>query len=205
MPIVKPILDRTGTSPNCHDFVGSFKKSGMNRHRILVIDDDPLFRSLIMSIFRKEYVVTAASEGSEGYYKSIENPPHLIIVDVLMPGWDGLRTVEAIRAHQVLAHIPIMMLTSDSSPQTVVAAMQRGANDYVIKTTLTREVLLKKASQLINFGVTRIPAGDGDSAEAAAIDVPATAVWTTVAGGAGSHSEEGIEAVTLRSLIDNWE
>src|SRR5262245_13194814 len=122
----------------------------MNRARVLVIDDDPLFRSLITSILRRDFLVSVAADGSEGYYKAIEHPPQLAIIDVQMPGWDGLRTLQAIRAHQALAKVPVMMLTSDASRQTVMAAIQCGANDYVIKTTLSREELLKKTRRLAN-------------------------------------------------------
>ena len=49
----------------------------MTRHRILVIDDDPLFRSLLTSILRNGFQVTSANDGEEGYYKALETPPDL--------------------------------------------------------------------------------------------------------------------------------
>lgn len=122
----------------------------MTRSRILVIDDDPLFRSLLTSMLRKEFLVTAASDGAEGYYMALERPPHLAVVDIKMPGWDGLRTLKAFRSHHLLSRIPVMMLTSDASRQTVMAAMQAGANDYVIKTTLSREDFLRKVCRQLN-------------------------------------------------------
>jgi len=176
----------------------------MNRDRILVIDDDPLFRSLIMSILRRDFFVSVASEGSEGYYKAIEHPPQLIIVDVQMPGWDGLRTVQAIRAHQALAKIPVMMLTSDASRQTVIAAIQCGANDYVIKTTLTHDDLLKKAARLISQGVEPMRASDGEAggpgADAAACSGPPSANERDA-----RRVPADDEAANLQALLDNWE
>jgi DNA-binding response OmpR family regulator len=182
----------------------------MNRARVLVIDDDPLFRSLITSILRRDFLVSVAAEGSEGYYKALEHPPQLAIIDVQMPGWDGLRTLQAIRAHQALAKVPVMMLTSDASRQTVVAAIQCGANDYVIKTTLSREELLKKTRRLANVA----PAHD----EAAEEDSPDFPTASPVLG-SGPVDElasrttlppETIpvldnEAAALQALIDNWE
>src|SRR5262245_59734422 len=127
----------------------------MNRARVLVIDDDPLFRSMITSILRRDFLVSVAAEGADAYYKAIEHPPQLAIIDVQMPGWDGLRTLQSFRAHQALATVPVMMLTSDASRQTVVAAIQGGANDYVIKTTLSRDELLKKTRRLVHLGPLR--------------------------------------------------
>src|SRR5207245_9847502 len=99
----------------------------MNRARILVIDDDPLFRSLITSMLRRDYFVSVASDGSEGYYKALEHPPQLAIIDVQMPGWDGLRTLQAMRAHHALAKVPVRMCTSDARRTTVRAWLQRAA------------------------------------------------------------------------------
>ena len=122
----------------------------MTRLRILVIDDDPLFRSLLTSILRNEFVVMVAGDGAEGYYKALELPPDLAIVDIRMPGWDGLRTLKAFRSHHALSHIPVVMLTSDASRQTVMSAMQAGASDYIIKTTLSREDFLEKVCRQLN-------------------------------------------------------
>jgi DNA-binding response OmpR family regulator len=177
----------------------------MNHPRILVIDDDPLFRSLITSILRKDYLVFVASDGAEGYYKAIEHPPQLMIVDVQMPGWDGLRTVQAIRAHHALSKIPVMMLTSDASRQTVVAAIQCGANDYVIKTTLARDELLKKTRRLIGLGAVHTPTGEGEPHELADDRPAPSAEAPAAAGDVSQVPVDGEEAANLQALIDNWE
>lgn len=121
----------------------------MFRARILVIDDDALFRSLIVSILRKDFFVSVASEGSEGYYKAIEHPPHLAVVDVQMPGWDGLRTLKAFRSHPQLSQIPIVMLTVDASKETVFAAIRGGATDYVIKSSFAKDDFVKKVQKWV--------------------------------------------------------
>ncbi|HBL42050.1 MAG TPA: response regulator, partial [Planctomycetaceae bacterium] len=80
--------------------------------RVLVIDDDPLFRNLMVSFLRREYFVSVASDGSEGFHKALEYPPDIAIVDVQMAVWDGLQTLKAFRSHPTLAHTRIIMLTS---------------------------------------------------------------------------------------------
>ena len=182
----------------------------MNRARVLVIDDDPLFRSLITSILRRDFLVSVAADGSEGYYKALEHPPQLAIIDVQMPGWDGLRTLQAIRAHQALAKVPVMMLTSDASRQTVVAAIQCGANDYVIKTTLSREELLKKTRRLANVGPLHDDSTNGEtpdlpSASPAREGVAAEQLVTRPPSSAETIPAADNEAAALQALIDNWE
>lgn len=115
----------------------------MSQPRILVIDDDPLFRSLLSSVLRKEYVVEVAKDGAEGFEKAIISPPDAAIIDVNMPGWDGMRTLEAFRNHHATARCPVVMLTGDSSQETVITATKLGAAGYVVKTCFGREELLR--------------------------------------------------------------
>lgn len=184
----------------------------MSRARVLVIDDDPLFRSLLASMLRRDFLVSLASNGADGYYKALEYPPHLAIVDVRMPGWDGLRTVQAMRAHQTLAKISVMMLTSDASRQTVLAAIQCGANDYVIKTTLSRDELLKKAHRLVKLTPVLTDADMTDTWEAEPLELSVAGVPhkqppppPTRVVDAGPATLVPSDATTLQSLIDNWE
>ena len=123
--------------------------SATTRPRVIVIDDDPLFRNLLVSVLRKDFFVSVASEGSEGYYKAIEHPPDVAVIDVQMPGWDGLKTLKAFRAHQQLSHVLAVMLTGDASRETVMAAIQGGAHDYIIKTKFSREEFLAKLGRLL--------------------------------------------------------
>jgi DNA-binding NarL/FixJ family response regulator len=118
-----------------------------DRPRVLVIDDDPLFRSLIMSLLRKDYLVAVASDGAEGYFKAAEHPPDIVLIDVQMPGWDGIKTLKHFRAHPSLSKVSLVMLTSDSSRETVMAAIQAGAHDYIVKTSFSKEDLFNKLAR----------------------------------------------------------
>ncbi|ADG68090.1 response regulator receiver [Planctopirus limnophila DSM 3776] len=119
-----------------------------DRPRVLVIDDDPLFRSLITTLLRKEYFVAVAADGAEGFYKAAEHPPDIVLIDVQMPGWDGIKTLKHFRGHPSLSHVSLVMLTSDSTRDTVMAAIQAGAQDYIVKTSFSKEDLFNKLARL---------------------------------------------------------
>tara|TARA_R110002111_G_scaffold262289_1_gene337772 strand:+ start:49030 stop:49638 length:609 start_codon:yes stop_codon:yes gene_type:complete len=123
--------------------------------RVLVIDDDPLFRNLMVSFLRREYIVSVASDGSQGFYKALEYPPDIAIVDVQMAVWDGLQTLKAFRSHPLLSQTKIIMLTSDASKETVIAAIQGGANDYIIKTSFSKSEFLDKVRKFAQPGHSR--------------------------------------------------
>ena len=65
-----------------------------SRSRILVIDDDPMFRSLLVSLLRKDYLVSVAADGESGFAKAREHRPDLVIIDHQMPGWNGVKTLK---------------------------------------------------------------------------------------------------------------
>jgi CheY-like chemotaxis protein len=161
------------------------------RTRVLVIDDEPLFRNLVCTMLRRDYVVSMACEGSEGYYKAIENPPDIALVDVQMPGWDGLKTLKAFRTHPILATVKVVILTADASKETVLAAIHGGASEYLVKTHLSREMLQTTLEKL-----APAPASPGD-------DVPSSFETRPQSGilcGASSSNSRALE-----EIMDNWE
>ena len=118
------------------------------RRHILVVDDDPLFRSLMVGVLRRDFDVTVACDGADGFYRALDRRPDVMVLDLQMPGWDGLKTLRAVRSHPTLADIKVMVLTSDSSRETVLAAIHAGADDYTIKTAFSRDEFRQKLDRL---------------------------------------------------------
>lgn len=131
--------------------------------RVLIIDDDPLIRTLLVSALRKDCLVAVASEGSEGFYKALELTPDVAVIDVNMPGWDGLKTLEAFRAHPALKDVKVIMLTADTSKQTVIAAIHGGADDYVIKTSYSKADFYRKLNRLVPGSIADVPPLNAES------------------------------------------
>lgn len=166
----------------------------MFRARVLVIDDDPSFRSLVTSMLRKDCFVSIASEGAEGYFKALEHPPELVVADIKLPGWDGLRTLKAFRAHQLLSNIPFVILTADASKETVLAAIHAGANDYVIKTSFAKLEFLSKIRKLLQNTTENLVATPLRQSNSSTIHPPHAIAPTEVA------TQRG-----LQSTVDAWE
>lgn len=118
------------------------------RRHILIVDDDPLFRSLMVGVLRRDFDVTVACDGADGFYRALDRRPDVTVLDLQMPGWDGLKTLRAFRAHPSLADVRVMVLTSDSSRETVLAAIHAGADDYTIKTAFSRDEFRQKLDRL---------------------------------------------------------
>lgn len=120
-----------------------------SRSRILIIEDDPIFRNLVFTLLRKDFLVSVAPDGETGFRKAREHRPDLVIIDFQMPGWNGLKTLQAFRADRSLTGVKVMMLTSDASKETVLAAIRAGTDDYTIKTAFNKTDFLAKVNKLL--------------------------------------------------------
>ena len=110
--------------------------------KILIIDDDPNFRSLVEQVLtKKEYEVLKAGSGQEGLRLLFAHKPNLVLLDVVMPGMDGWQTCDRIRD---ISDIPIIMLTGKHKDEDdIVRGLDHGADDYLIKPVGGKELVAR--------------------------------------------------------------
>jgi len=117
--------------------------------RILAIDDDPSMRVLVARILaRAGCVVEVAAEGGEGLARMRASPPDLVLCDVQMPGMDGFRTLEMMRADSATASLPCVLLTSLGDRDSVRRGMRLGADDFLSKPVHADELIESVAGAL---------------------------------------------------------
>jgi DNA-binding response OmpR family regulator len=103
---------------------------------ILVIDDNDDIRGLLSLVLQKEgYEVLEAAGGSEALIKINESKPDLILLDVMMPGLSGLEVLATIREsrEKKISEVPVIMITAKSTIDDIDAAIELGANSYIVK------------------------------------------------------------------------
>jgi len=104
----------------------------VDRFRVLVIDDDPGVRDYMEALVtRQGYDVFAAADGEEALQNLETTQPDLITLDVVLPGMDGLQTLEKLK--QRLPDVPVVMLSGHGQARNIVEAMRRGASDFLRK------------------------------------------------------------------------
>jgi two-component system, OmpR family, response regulator MprA len=115
--------------------------------RIVVIDDDPAITSVLKRGLAYEgFTVDIASSGEDGLALVRESVPDVVILDIMMPGIDGLEALRRLRA--VDARLPVLLLTAKDAPEDEVRGLQSGADDYVVK-PFTFAVLLAHVQALL--------------------------------------------------------
>lgn len=113
------------------EFVKSIEGALMSK-RILVVDDDALMRrSLVASLGQVGYTVVSASSGELALEIVRSDPPHLILLDLALPGMDGLEALREFRRH--VAGIPVILLTARRRELDEIVGLEAGADDYITK------------------------------------------------------------------------
>jgi DNA-binding response OmpR family regulator len=116
------------------------------KYKILIIDDEPqLVESIAVRLKASGYVVQTASDGVNGINKFKEEPPDLVILDIMMPGLSGLNVLRELK--QLNSRVPVIMLTAYGTPQSAIEALKLGAYDHLSKPFNTEALLemIKKA------------------------------------------------------------
>jgi two-component system, OmpR family, response regulator MprA len=109
--------------------------------RILVVDDDPMLAAALRRPLTYEgYEVDVATSGEEALARVHEHAPDLVVLDVLLPGMDGLATCRRLRS---VTDVPILMLTARSEVPERVAGFEAGADDYLGKPFAFEELLVR--------------------------------------------------------------
>lgn len=116
--------------------------------RVLVVDDDVEVAKSIEATLRKQYQVFVVHSGIEAIKEARRHRPALIVLDVVMPGMDGLETCQELRLDPALADVPILFLTALGRPEDRVAGLRAGADDYLTKPFNLEELQLRIAAIL---------------------------------------------------------
>jgi DNA-binding response OmpR family regulator len=124
--------------------------------RILVVDDEPNIREVLHQYLALEgYEVREASDGLEALRMIAESPPDLLILDLMLPGVDGIEVCRQVRR---VSAIPILMLTARGDETDKLEGFRYGADDYVTKPFSPREVVVRVQAILRRSDAARVPA-----------------------------------------------
>ncbi len=109
---------------------------------ILIVDDDPRITDLLRRVLAYEgYSVSIAASGTEALDRALEHPPDLVVLDLMLPGLDGLEVARWLRA--AVDSVPILMLTARDTVADRVQGLETGADDYLVKPFAPEELVAR--------------------------------------------------------------
>lgn len=116
----------------------------MSKERVLIIEDEPNIIELVAYNLEKEgWLVSKAQTGEEGWEKIQAEHPDIILLDLMLPGIDGMEICRRTRQNKLTRDIPIIILTAKAEEADRVLGLESGADDYVTKPFSPRELIAR--------------------------------------------------------------
>ncbi|MHC5036159.1 MAG: sigma-54-dependent transcriptional regulator [Planctomycetota bacterium] len=113
--------------------------------RVLIVDDEPHMVDILSLVLKDRYLLSTAADGETAIAVAAENPPHVVLLDIMLPGMSGMEVLKRIKESH--AHTEVIMVTALDDVRKAVEAMKAGALDYIAKPFEEDDLLvaLKKA------------------------------------------------------------
>ncbi|HEY0350417.1 MAG TPA: response regulator [Pyrinomonadaceae bacterium] len=118
------------------------------RSRILWADDNADMRDYVCRLLADRYEVTAVPYGAAALAVALDNPPDLVLTDVMMPVLDGFALLRELRANQSTHTVPVILLSARAGEESAVEGLEAGADDYLVKPFSARELLARVRTHL---------------------------------------------------------
>ncbi len=109
--------------------------------KIIIVEDDPdICEILQYNLEQEDYEIVVFHDGRQALEGILKHPPELVLLDLMLPGMNGLEIVHHIRKDEKIHNIPIIMITARSEEMDVLHGLEKGADDYITKPFRPREV-----------------------------------------------------------------
>ncbi len=116
--------------------------------RVLLVDDNRDMREYVQKLLRGGFEVTTAENGRVALEQALQDPPDIVVSDVMMPEMDGYELLAALRNSPATATVPVILLSARAGEESRVEGMEAGADDYLIKPFAARELLARVQAHL---------------------------------------------------------
>lgn len=121
----------------------------IDHSRVLIVDDDEIIRKLLRRVLeRSGFVIDEAASGEQALEQIEQDPPDLILLDVVMDGIDGFQTCRKLKGIEKMAEVPIVFVTGRSDTGSIVEGLNAGGNDYITKPINRHEALARIRNHL---------------------------------------------------------
>ncbi len=120
-----------------------------SKTKILVVDDSDVIQNSLKYFFEDfDFDVITSSDGLDGIQKTAENKPDLIILDLMMPNFDGIKMLQVKKVLKDIQNIPVLVISANTARSNVLAALEAGA-DRVISKPINNDELMKNVNELL--------------------------------------------------------
>lgn len=130
------------------------------KHILVVEDEEDILALLHYNLVREGFRVSLATTGEEGLETVGQDPPDLVVLDLMLPGMDGLKVCRTLKENADTRDIAVVMVTAKGEEADVVAGLELGADDYVTKPFSPKILIARIRSVLRRKETDETPSGD---------------------------------------------
>lgn len=142
----------------------------MTESKVLVVEDDPDIQELVQyNLERQGFQVVTCSDGESGLDEASRLPYGVMVLDIMLPGMDGLSILRKLKENPSTRSIPIIMLTAKGEESDIVIGLELGADDYVVKPFSPKELVARIRSVIRRSEQGRVPPSGENIIEAGPI------------------------------------
>lgn len=117
--------------------------------KILIVEDNEELRELLVRLFSKVYSVYEAQDGEEGFEKTKDVQPDIVLSDIMMPKMSGIEMCRMIKSNFETSHIPVILLTAQTAEEFTMQGLKMGADDYITKPFNVKHLFMR-CNNLVN-------------------------------------------------------
>jgi len=118
---------------------------------ILIIEDEQtVLKAISIALEDAGFQVASAIDGESGERQAKENPPDLILLDIILPRKNGLDVLKALKVQEATKHVPVILLTNLSDTETVSEGVRLGARGYLVKANYSLDEVVAKVKEVLN-------------------------------------------------------
>ncbi len=129
---------------------GDVKQVDPRAFRVLLVEDDSFLRDLIsQKLIKERFQVTQGIDGEDGLHKATQEKPHIVLLDLILPGLDGFEVLKKIRATSDIANVPVIILSNLGQKDDIEKGMRLGATDYLVKAHNTPGEIIDKIKTVL--------------------------------------------------------
>jgi two-component system phosphate regulon response regulator PhoB len=149
-------------------------ESDVSKERIVVVEDNPDTRQLLeYTLNASGFEVFCASDGEAGLKAAQDKRPSLVVLDLMLPGMDGLEVCRRLKQSPTTSHVPVIMLTAKAEEVDRIVGLELGADDYMTKPFSPRELALRVRAVLRRAGIGTEAPAEGWTRDGLSVDFSA--------------------------------
>lgn len=150
--LIKTQFDPKEVTEKVNNLISKLMADNEKKKKVLIVEDEKFLRDLLnLKLQAEGFAVSTAIEGREALQKIKNDPPQLVLLDLVLPGLDGFEVLKKMRKDPLTAKIPVIIVSNLGQKEEIDRGLLLGANDYMVKANFTPQHIVDQIKRYLNI------------------------------------------------------